>query len=197
MSIKHSLLALLAPGPRHGYQLRAEFEARTGGTWPLNIGQVYSTLQRLQRDGLVEPEPGADDADSRITYRLTSAGRTEVEDWFRTPVDAGTDPRDELAIKLALGVGLDDVDLGALVHAQRSAGLRRLQEYTRLKRDAGPDELAWELVLDRLVFNTEAQLRWLDHVEGRVSRSRSQRPAPQAEGASHATTDPQTQEVVR
>ncbi|RYJ00860.1 MAG: PadR family transcriptional regulator, partial [Actinomycetales bacterium] len=152
MSIKHSLLALLAPGPRHGYQLRAEFEARTGGTWPLNIGQVYSTLQRLQRDGLVEPadeEPG-DAGESRITYRLTTAGRTEVDDWFRTPVDAGSDPRDELAIKLALGVGLDDVDLGILVQAQRSAGLRRLQEYTRLKRTADESDLAWELVLDRL-----------------------------------------------
>ena len=194
MSIKHSLLALLAPGPRHGYQLRAEFEARTGGTWPLNIGQVYSTLQRLQRDGLVEPadEEPADAAESRIAYRLTTEGRAEVDDWFRTPVDAGSDPRDELAIKLALGVGLDDVDLGILVQAQRSAGLRRLQEYTRLKRTADESDLAWELVLDRLIFNAEAQLRWLDHVEGRVSRSRAQRPAAPADSST-----PQTQEVVR
>ncbi|KQY60401.1 hypothetical protein ASD11_13200 [Aeromicrobium sp. Root495] len=195
MSIKHSLLALLAPGPRHGYQLRAEFEARTGGTWPLNIGQVYSTLQRLQRDGLVEAaddEPADAGSESRIAYRLTATGRTEVDDWFRTPVDAGSDPRDELAIKLALGVGLDEVDLGLLIHAQRSAGLRRLQEYTRLKRDADETDLAWELVLDRLIFNAEAQLRWLDHVEGRIGRSRAQRPSAAAD-----STLPQTQEVVR
>lgn len=174
MSIKHSLLALLAAGPRHGYQLRAEFEQRTGGTWPLNVGQVYSTLQRLQRDGMVEPE-GEPEDDGRIAYRLTTQGRAEVDDWFRTPVDAATDPRDELAIKLALGIGLDDVDLAGLVQLQRAAGLRRLQELTRLKREADEADLAWELVLDRLVFTVEAQVRWLDHVEGRLGRARAAR----------------------
>lgn len=174
MSIKHSLLALLATGPRHGYQLRAEFEQRTGGTWPLNVGQVYSTLQRLQRDGMVEPA-GEPEDDGRIAYRLTMQGRAEVDDWFRTPVDATTDPRDELAIKLALGIGLDDVDLAGLVQLQRAAGLRRLQELTRLKREADQADLAWELVLDRLVFTVEAQVRWLDHVEGRLGRARAAR----------------------
>lgn len=174
MSIKHSLLALLATGPRHGYQLRAEFEQRTGGTWPLNVGQVYSTLQRLQRDGLVEPS-GEPEDDGRIAYRLTAQGRAEVDDWFRTPVDATTDPRDELAIKLALGIGLDDVDLAGLVQLQRAAGLRRLQELTRLKREADESDLAWELVLDRLVFTVEAQVRWLDHVEGRLGRAHAAR----------------------
>ncbi len=174
MSIKHSLLALLATGPRHGYQLRAEFEQRTGGTWPLNVGQVYSTLQRLQRDGMVEPASEPED-DGRIAYRLTTQGRAEVDDWFRTPVDATTDPRDELAIKLALGIGLDDVDLAGLVQLQRAAGLRRLQELTRLKREADESDLAWELVLDRLVFTVEAQVRWLDHVEGRLGRARAAR----------------------
>lgn len=174
MSIKHSLLALLATGPRHGYQLRAEFEQRTGGTWPLNVGQVYSTLQRLQRDGMVEPA-GEPEDDGRIAYRLTTQGRAEVDDWFRTPVDTTTDPRDELAIKLALGIGLDDVDLAGLVQLQRAAGLRRLQELTRLKREADESDLAWELVLDRLVFTVEAQVRWLDHVEGRLGRARAAR----------------------
>ena len=174
MSIKHSLLALLATGPRHGYQLRAEFEQRTGGTWPLNVGQVYSTLQRLQRDGLVEPS-GEPEDDGRIAYRLTTQGRAEVDDWFRTPVDATTDPRDELAIKLALGIGVDHVDLAGLVQLQRAAGLRRLQELTRLKREADESDLAWELVLDRLVFTVEAQVRWLDHVEGRLGRARAAR----------------------
>ncbi len=55
MSVRHSLLALLEEGPRYGYQLRSEFEHRTAAAWPLNVGQVYSTLARLERDGLVTP----------------------------------------------------------------------------------------------------------------------------------------------
>ena len=56
MSVRHALLALLSEGPKYGLQLREEFEARTGEIWPLNVGQVYSTLQRLERDGLVESD---------------------------------------------------------------------------------------------------------------------------------------------
>src|SRR6202012_3215532 len=54
MSVRHALLALLSEGPKYGLQLRQEFVARTGEVWPLNVGQVYTTLQRLERDGLVE-----------------------------------------------------------------------------------------------------------------------------------------------
>lgn len=170
-------MALLTEGPRHGYQLRAEFEARTGGTWPLNVGQVYTTLQRLERDGLVEGA-GAADAEGRIAYVLTDAGRAQAADWFTTPVDKTSDPRDELSIKLALGVGMEGVDIAALVQAQRSATLRQLQDYTRLKRQADDaHDLAWELVLERLIFSAESQVRWLDHVESRVRRARRAEPA--------------------
>lgn len=172
MTIRHSLLALLTQGPRHGYQLRAEFEARTGGTWPLNVGQVYTTLQRLQRDGLVDVA-GEADGEGRIAYILTDSGRLEATEWFVSPVDKASDPRDELSIKLALGVGLDGVDLAAVIQTQRSATLRQLQDYTRLKRQADEkDDLAWELVLERLIFSAESQVRWLDHVESRVRRAR-------------------------
>lgn len=164
-------MALLKQGPRHGYQLRAEFEARTGGTWPLNVGQVYTTLQRLQRDGLVDVD-GEPDADGRIAYVLTDEGQVDVDDWFSNPVDKATDPRDELSIKLALSVGLDGLDVPAIIQTQRSATLRHLQDYTRLKRQADEtDDLAWELVLERLIFSAESQVRWLDHVEARLSRA--------------------------
>lgn len=175
MTIRHSLMALLTLGPRHGYQLRAEFESRTGGTWPLNVGQVYTTLQRLQRDGLVDVA-GEPDSEGRIAYVLTTAGRAEADAWFAKPVDKSSDPRDELSIKLALGVGMPGVDVAAVIQTQRSATLRQLQDYTRLKRQADEaDDLAWELVLERLIFAAESQVRWLDHVESRVSRAR--RPA--------------------
>ena len=88
MSIKHSLLALLAGSPRYGYQLRGEFEERTGSTWPLNIGQVYTTLDRLERDGLVEKE--GDDGEGHVIYSITDAGRAEVMGWFAQPVAATT-----------------------------------------------------------------------------------------------------------
>jgi DNA-binding PadR family transcriptional regulator len=176
MSIRHGLLALLERGPSHGYQLRAEFDAATGATWPLNVGQVYTTLDRLERDGLVAPQ-GDPDADGRIAYRITDAGRAELTGWFGSPVSAKAAPRDELAIKLALAVTTPGVDVLRVVQTQRTATMTALQELTRLKtRSAGgEDDLAWGLVLESLVFRAEAEIRWLDHCEARVARAVARR----------------------
>jgi DNA-binding PadR family transcriptional regulator len=178
MSIRHGLLALLERGPSHGYQLRAEFDAATGATWPLNVGQVYTTLDRLERDGFVVQDGPADD-DGRIAYRITDDGRAEVRAWFTSPVSAKAAPRDELAIKLALAVTTPGVDVVAVVQTQRSSTMTSLQELTRLKvrAGAGAGELAWSLVLDSLVFRAEAEIRWLDHCEARVARAATNRPA--------------------
>ncbi|MGY1839538.1 MULTISPECIES: PadR family transcriptional regulator [unclassified Modestobacter] len=175
MSIRHGLLALLERGPSHGYQLRAQFDSATGATWPLNVGQVYTTLDRLERDGLVDQD-GAPDGDGRIAYRITDAGRAEVRAWFGSPVGSRTAPRDELAIKLALAVTTPGVDVLAVVQTQRSATMASLQELTRLKAREAADDLAWSLVLDSLVFRAEAEIRWLDHCEARVARAAAQRP---------------------
>lgn len=179
MSIRHSLLALLQDEPRYGYQLRGEFEERTGSTWPLNIGQVYTTLDRLERDGLVEKD--GDDGEGHVIYSITSAGIAEVMGWFAAPVAATNPPRNELAIKLALALTLDGVDVAAVIQAQRASSMRLLQDYTRQRRSAAgiaetqPSEgtgngavkdAAWLLVLDSLIFSTEAEVRWLDHCEG-------------------------------
>jgi DNA-binding PadR family transcriptional regulator len=179
MSIRHGLLALLERGPSHGYQLRAEFDAATGATWPLNVGQVYTTLDRLARDGLVAHD-GAADADGRIAYRITDEGRSEVRSWFSSPVTRQGAPRDELAIKLALAVTTPGVDVVAVVQTQRRATVTSLQEMTRLKARASDDatDLAWSLVLDALVYRAEAEVRWLDHCEARVSRAAASRTAP-------------------
>ena len=177
MSIRHGLLALLERGPSHGYQLRAEFDAATGATWPLNVGQVYTTLDRLERDGFVVQDGPADD-DGRIAYRITDEGRAEVRAWFTSPVSVKAAPRDELAIKLALAVTTPGVDVVSVVQTQRSSTMTSLQELTRLKVRAGADdgELAWSLVLDSLVFRAEAEIRWLDHCEARVARAATNRP---------------------
>jgi DNA-binding PadR family transcriptional regulator len=168
VSVKHSLLAVLADGDRYGYQLRAEFEERTGATWPLNIGQVYTTLNRLERDGLVEP--AGQDAANHVFYRLTDAGRAELFAWFAKPVTRAERPRDELAVKLALAVTVAGVDVPAIVQAQRKHALAALQDYTRVKGRLDAGELAASLVLESMIFQCEAEIRWLDHVEARVLR---------------------------
>lgn len=183
MSIRHGLLALLSQGPRYGYQLRAEFEASTGSSWPLNIGQVYSTLSRLERDKLVT-RVGADD-EGRFVYRITPAGEADVRDWFAAPVARADRPRDELAIKLAMAVTAPGVDVRQVVQAQRTATLRTLQDLTRMKA-AAPAEAAdrggraWRLVLESMIFQAEAEVRWLDHCEAFVARTTPAAPAPAA-----------------
>jgi len=217
MSVRSGLLALLAEGEKYGAQLRSEFEARTGGTWPLNVGQVYTTLDRLGRDGLVE-SAGQPDAEGRIAYRLTPAGHAELGTWWSTPVDRSNTPRDELTIKLALAVTAPDVDVQRVVQTQRTATVRHLHDLTRLKRESmppppgaaqvraqadavtrlgplaeprpgGDNGLAWLLVLEHLIFAAEAEVRWLDHVETMLAR-RPARPAsvPAATTTAHNTT---------
>ncbi|WP_284979075.1 PadR family transcriptional regulator [Arthrobacter sp. fls2-241-R2A-200] len=170
MSIRHSLLALLHGQPRYGYELRVEFEDRTGAAWPLNIGQVYTTLDRLERDGLVTKE--GDDGGGHVIYSLTEAGAEQVRAWFSGAVDRGNPPRNEIAIKLALAVTMPGVDVSAVIQSQREASLRALQEHTQSRKSVGanqrPADTAWLLVLDSLIFQAEAEVRWLDLCEARM-----------------------------
>ena len=201
MSVKQALLALLEQGPMYGYQLRAEFEQRTGATWPLNVGQVYTTLARLERDGLVEQVAGdveSTEDDGHVVYRVTDHGRAEVLAWFTTPVPRTQPPRDELAIKLALAVTVPGVDVGTVIQQQRSATMVALQDYTRLKRTgrlAKPEDttdLAWGLVLDSLVFSAEAEIRWLDHCEARLRRAASERASAVAASPADVAVEKET-----
>ncbi|MEV4317409.1 PadR family transcriptional regulator [Actinocrispum sp. NPDC049592] len=168
MSIKHGLLALLERGPMYGYQLRVAFEESTGGTWPLNIGQVYTTLSRLERDELVRALP--ENEGGQRPYEITEAGRADLAGWFGTPISRSDRPRDELAIKLALALTTPGVDARTVMQTQRTATMRTLQEYTRLKSGAGNGDLAWRLVLDAMIFQAEAEVRWLDHCEASLVR---------------------------
>lgn len=183
---KYGLLALLAEAPRHGYQLKTAFEGRTGGSWAVNIGQVYTTLQRLQRDGLVEA--AGSDGD-RHDYRITEAGRIRLDEWYATPVVAEGPPRDELTVKVLLAVAANDVDVTEIIQRQRKASVEQLQAYTRRKAQADPGrDLAFLVMLDALIFRTEAEIRWLDASEARISQRagplrRPQRSDPQKEAA--------------
>jgi len=173
VSVRQSLLAILDQGNCYGYQLKSEFDRRTGSTWPLNVGQVYNTLERLERDGLVERTDG--EAEEQKNYRITAAGRIEVATWLGSPVIRTAAARDELAIKLAVAVTLPGVDIAGVIQVQRGATLRSLQELTRTKNATDDPEtaeqLAWLLVVDSLIFQAEAEVRWLDHSETRLARA--------------------------
>jgi DNA-binding PadR family transcriptional regulator len=177
MSVRYGLLALLAEEPTHGYQLKTAFERRTGGSWALNIGQVYTTLQRLERDGLVEIDPAAHAAAGegeradRTDYRITAAGREQLDAWFATPVVPEGPARDELTIKVLLAIAAGHVDVAGILQRQRTATLAQLQAYTRRKAQADPErEVAWLMLLDALIFKAEAEVRWLDACEARIRR---------------------------
>ncbi len=173
MSVRFGLLALLEEAPSHGYNLKTAFERRTGGSWLLNIGQVYTTIQRLERDGLVEAAGGDDD---RREFRITPAGREQLSGWFDNPVVAEAPARDELTIKVLLAVAAGDVDVTALLQRQRRASIEQLQAYTRRKAQADPErDLSFLILLDALIFRTESEIRWLDACEARI-RHRSARP---------------------
>ncbi len=168
MSVRHSLLALLSAGAMHGYGLKTEFEAATVDVWPLNVGQVYTTLGRLERDGLVTAEA---DAEGQKVYEITEAGRDELRRWFDTPVQREVIPRQELAIKLVFAMRSGLADVAAVVQRQRVATVRALQDVTRLKAEAeAAGDTAWLLMLDALVFQAEAEARWLDMCEVRLAR---------------------------
>src|SRR6059058_3710090 len=170
MSIRYGLLALLQEQPRYGYQLRAAFEERTGAVWPLNIGQVYTTLNRLERDALVRRN--GDAGRNHVLYSITDAGAAEIRQWFATAVERGAPPRNELAIKLALAVTTAGTDVTALIQAQREISLQELQEHTQTRKDVAANQRVTDtarlLVLDSLIFQAEAEARWLDLCEARL-----------------------------
>jgi len=179
MSVRHALLALLSEGPKYGLQLRTEFEDRTGEVWPLNVGQVYQTLQRLERDGLVtsDDDDGVDGGPQK-GFRITGAGRDELDAWLRTPAIDVAPPRDELVIKVLVALRLPGVDLAEVVQVHRRHLVELMQQYTRLKEDASPDDVSLGLVADAELFRLDAVVRWLDAAEARARQAPPGEPAP-------------------
>ncbi len=181
MSVRHALLALLSEGPKYGLQLRQEFEARTGEVWPLNVGQVYTTLQRLERDGLVESDDVADDGPQR-GFHLTGDGAAELAEWLRTPPDFSSPPRDELVIKVLIALELPGVDVHEVVQVHRRYLVELMQQWTRLKEDESLLDLNFALVVDAELFRLDSLIRWLDTADGRLKRAAAgvDAPAPQS-----------------
>jgi DNA-binding PadR family transcriptional regulator len=168
MSVPHALLALLSEGPKYGQRLQNEFESRTGEVWPLNVGQVYTTLQRLERDGLVVTDE--DGARTRKRYRITSAGAHELEDWLRSPPELVPPPRDELVIKVLVALQVPGTDVKEILQVHRRHVVEVMQRYTQVKAAASEDDVALALVADAELFRLEAIVRWLDAADVRLKQ---------------------------
>lgn len=173
MSIKFALLSLLAEQPRSVGRLKADFEDRTCDTWPVNVGQVYQTIQRLTRDGLIESTGTDTGTSGRHTelFGVTAAGHDELTTWWHAPVLPPPNDRDDLVIKAALAAGTgasrlpDGLTFADVLHRQRLAVLDELRTLTRKKADIPPATSATRLQLERRIFDLESQIRWLDQIE--------------------------------
>jgi len=173
MSVKHGLLAVLERRSMHGYELRRELIDELGDAWAVNYGQIYSTLERLVRDGLlVQSETlTSTDAPDRKLYTVTPAGRAELRGWFLSPVEGTEVGRDELFAKVILGL-TSDVDVEQLIQAQRKGQLRRIALLTELKGTLDPDlEMAALLQTDLSIAKADAVVHWLDSAESRIRKA--------------------------
>jgi DNA-binding PadR family transcriptional regulator len=168
MSVPHALLALLSEGPKYGLRLQNEFESRTGEVWPLNIGQVYTTLQRLERNGLVKADGEGERSQKR--YRITSDGSHELAGWLRTPPELVPPPRDELLIKVLVALQVPGIDIDEILQAHRRHVIEIMQRYTRIKAEATEDDVPLALVADAELFRLEAIVRWLDAADVRLKQ---------------------------
>ncbi|MGB9112377.1 MAG: PadR family transcriptional regulator [Acidimicrobiales bacterium] len=175
MSVRYALLALLSEGPKYGMQLKEEYEGTTGDAWPLNVGQVYTTLQRLERDGLVESTDAGEDERQR-DYRITRRGRTELDNWFATPLGPGSPPRDELTTKMLVALRVPGVDVHELIRANRRQVVELMQQWTSIKPEKAELDLPFALMVERELSRLEATVKWLDVTDRLVSRSTKQRP---------------------
>jgi DNA-binding PadR family transcriptional regulator len=167
MAIGEALLGLLERGPQYGYGLKKSYDLHFGRDRPLDYGQVYSTLSRLLRDGLVE-ENGveAGGGPSRKRYAITAAGVTDVERWLATPEPPQPYLQNTLYTKLVLAL-LSDRSAQEVLDGQRAAHLTAMREFTARKR-AG--DFADQLICDYALFHLEADLRWLELTASRVDQ---------------------------
>jgi DNA-binding PadR family transcriptional regulator len=187
MSVRYALLGFLAQQPRHGYELRAAFEALVGGeeNWDVKPSQVYSTLARLEESGLVAEESvEKQGGPEKRVYSITPAGRDALRSWFASPT-VSDHLHDEVFVKLMLSLSSGGLTR-QVIHVQRTALYRELHRITEQRQEANPQqELARILLMDKTVMHLEADLRWLDMVEARldeIERPPLPRPEPKPRG---------------
>src|ERR1700688_3059126 len=178
MSVRHALLALLSESPKYGLQLRQESEESAGEVWPLNVGQVYTTLQRLERDELIESDDRGEETGPQKVFHITEAGRKELDTWLSTPPDTTEPPRDELVIKVLAAIRVPGVSVHDVIQVHRRYLVELMQQWTRLKEDEAEFDLTFALVVDAELFRLDSVVRWLDAADGRLKRAAIDPPTP-------------------
>ena len=160
-------LALLADESRYGYEIKQALEQEFGESLPaLNAGQIYSTLARLERDGLVVGQSVEGDSRRKRVYELTEAGRAALTDWIATPVP-GTRLKDEFFMKLVILASAGLADPKALIAGQRREYLQSLRDLDAMLATDGAKPAA-ELLAEGAVLHLKADLEWLDLIEQRL-----------------------------
>ena len=178
MSARYVLLALLSEGPKHGLQLREEFEAWAGGVWPpLTVSQVDTALKRLERDGLVEPD-GTEAAGPQKGFRTTADGTAGLARWLRMPPDLAPPPRDELVMKILVALRVPGTDVHEVIQVHRRYLVELMQQWTRVKQDKADHDLGPALVVNAELSRLNAVIRWLDAADGRLGRAAAGSPPP-------------------
>ncbi|MEN2467011.1 PadR family transcriptional regulator [Ornithinibacillus sp. JPR2-1] len=162
MSVKHSLLALLYEKPRHGYELKTGFEEMVQGMWPLNAGQVYTTLDRLERDSLVET-PGHDKKDRKL-YTITTAGKEELWRWLEEPVGRSLF-KDEFYFKFLCANQVTYENRQSMIRNQKETMIKDILHLTHLKKQmlsSGNETM--KLLIEGALLHLEADIKWLDMI---------------------------------
>jgi DNA-binding PadR family transcriptional regulator len=188
VSVRHAMLALLSEGPKYGLQLREEFEARTGEVWPLNVGQVYTTLQRLERDGLVASE--GDGEGPQKSYQILPGGADELSAWLRTPPDLSSPPRDELVMKVLIALRVPGASVPEIIQAHRRYLVQLMQRWTHIKEDGDAADLNLALAVDAELFRLDSVVRWLDTADARIKRASTTDESPFANRATGNASRP-------
>jgi len=149
--------------------LQQEFEEQTGEVWPLNVGQVYITLQRLERAGLVASE-GEEGTGQRKRFMITPAGGDELQEWLRTPSNEIPPPRDELLIKVLVSLRVPGANVHEIVQLHRRHIVESMQQFWRLKTEMAVDDVGLALIADAEMFRLDGVVRWLDAADIRLKR---------------------------
>jgi len=171
--MKHPLLALLALGPTHGYELKQAFQERFGAAWPqINAGQIYVTLQRLEKDGLITGrEVQQPDRPNKTVYSLTPRGTAELQRWFDAPAPVPR-LRDDFVTRVVLAQATAMADPGALIEQQRATYLRALRQLADVPT-GGNHHLLAALLVEGASLHIEADLKWLDRCEDLLGKGES------------------------
>lgn len=174
MSVRYAVLGLLSSGEKHGYELKSKFDRATGGFWQLNFGQIYSTLDRLEREGLVERVAGPEESSERKIFRITVRGRAQLDDWILQPVAQPRALRDDLFVRLLFCDRSAPAPVLRMIARHRDAYELEMRKLTKRKTELQKRGLADEaavtdLLMDAAMFHAEAELRWLSHIEQKLT----------------------------